>query len=391
MRTPHRLTRALVLAASCLSCSSASDQPTPPTAPPPDTTLAVRPIVSGLASPLFLTAPPGDPRLFVVEQGGTVRVVENGQLVPMPFLDVSARITSGGERGLLGLAFHPDYARNGFLYVNYTDAAGDTRVERYTVSADRNRADPASATLVITVPQPFANHNGGMTAFGPDGRLYVGMGDGGSGGDPQGNAQNPATLLGKMLRLDVDAGAPYAIPPDNPLAGRQGARGEIWALGLRNPWRFSFDRAAGRLYVADVGQNRLEEVSVAGVSEAGVNYGWNVTEGSECYNAETCDRSAFRLPALEYSRDAGCSITGGYVYRGSNPALAGVRGHYFYSDFCSGWLRSFRLADGGAVVDRREWPVGSLGNVLSFGEDARGELYILSENGTVYAITGARE
>jgi glucose/arabinose dehydrogenase len=381
--------RALSLAVALSACGDPAgndrDTTTPPTQEPPVTlALRVREVVSGLAAPLFLTAPAGDARLFVVEQGGRVRVVENGQLRAEPFLDVSAKVSTGGERGLLGLAFHPRYASNGWLYVNYTDRAGDTRVERYSVSAgDRNRADPASASLVIGIAQPFANHNGGMLAFGPDGMLYVGMGDGGGGGDPQNNAQNPLSLLGKLLRLDVDRGAPYAIPPDNPYAGRSSARNEIWASGLRNPWRFSFDHAERRLYVADVGQSALEEVNAVEAAEAGVNYGWRVMEGASCYAAGTCQRAGLRLPALEYGRGDGCSITGGYVYRGR---IAAIRGHYFYSDYCRGWLRSARIAPDGTVSDRREWPVGALGQVLSFGEDSAGELYVLSASGRVYRI-----
>lgn len=394
--TRARVVAAAILVGATSGCSSSAvADPAPDTtrtAPPPGTpvpaefTLRARVVVEGLASPLFLTAPASDARLFVVEQAGRVRVVENGQLLATPFLDVSARISTGGERGLLGLAFHPRYATNGFFYVYLTDPSGNTRVERLRASADRNRADPASATLVLAAPQPFANHNGGMLAFGPDGMLYVGKGDGGSSGDPQGNGQNLATLLGKLLRLDVDAapaGAGYAIPPDNPFAGRAGARGEIWAFGLRNPWRFAFDPPAGRLYVADVGQNALEEISVAGTGERGVNYGWKIMEGSACFGATTCARDSLRLPVAEYGRGDGCSITGGYVYRGS---IAAIQGHYFYSDYCRGWLRSIRLDAGGAVVERREWAVGPLGRVTSFGVDAAGELYVTSESGRVYRL-----
>jgi glucose/arabinose dehydrogenase len=312
--------------------------------------------------------------------------VEGGQLRAEPFLDVSAKISTGGERGLLGLAFHPRYATNGLFYVNYTDAAGNTRVERYRVSADRNRADPASASLVLAVAQPFANHNGGMLAFGPDGMLYVGMGDGGSGGDPQGNGQNLATLLGKLLRLDVDAGTPYAIPAGNPYANQANARGEIWASGLRNPWRFSFDQTDRRLYIADVGQSALEEVNSAPADAAGLNYGWRIMEGTSCFGPAACQRTGLRLPSIEYGRSDGCSITGGYAYRGSITAL---RGHYFYSDYCRGWLRSARIAADGTVSDQRLWDVGPLGQVLSFGQDASGELYVLSADGRVYRIEAA--
>ncbi|MDB4949070.1 MAG: glucose/sorbosone dehydrogenase [Gemmatimonadetes bacterium] len=340
-------------------------------------------VASGLSSPLYLTAPSGDARLFVVEQPGRIRIVKNGQLLPTPFLDITDRVGSGGERGLLGLAFHPRYAANGFLYVDYTDRNGDTRIERYRVSADADRADPASAHLVLGIAQPFANHNGGQVAFGPDGRLYVGMGDGGSGGDPMGNGQNPNALLGKLLRLDVDAADPYAVPADNPFAGQAGKRGEIWATGMRNPWRFSFDREAGLLYVADVGQNAWEEVDVVPAATAGANYGWNVMEGTHCYAPSSgCDTRGLVMPALEFAHGDGnaCSVTGGYVYRGA--ALPALRGTYFYSDYCGGWIRSFRYA-GGAATEKKQWDLPAQGSVLSFGEDAAGELYLLTGDGRV--------
>ncbi|HEV2148312.1 MAG TPA: PQQ-dependent sugar dehydrogenase [Longimicrobiaceae bacterium] len=376
-----RFALALCLLAGC----SGDDGSGPPD--PGGEGVRLEEVARGLANPLYLTAPRGDPRLFVVEQPGRIRVVENGALLPAPFLDIADRVSSGGERGLLSVAFHPSYASNGYLYVNYTDRGGDTRVERYRVSGDRNRADPASAKLILQVAQPFSNHNGGLVAFGPDGRLYVGMGDGGSANDPQGHGQNPATLLGAMLRIDVDAGDPYAVPADNPFAGRSGARGEVWATGLRNPWRFAWDREAGLLYTADVGQNAVEEVNVVRAGAAGLNYGWNVMEGSRCFRpAEGCSRDGLVIPVLEYSHAEGCSVTGGYVYRGSRiPAL---RGHYFYGDFCRGWVRSFRY-DGNGAADRREWDFGDVGNVLSFGEDAAGELYVLSASGRVYRMAPA--
>ena len=382
------LALASVVLQSCGSDGAMLEPEPDPSPPASEVTLRARVVVSELSQPLFLTSPPGDARLFVVEQPGRIRIVSGGQLVAAPFLDLTDRVRSGGEQGLLGLAFHPSYAQNGYFYVNYTDRAGDTRVERYRVSADRDRADPASASLVLTVAQPYSNHNGGMVVFGPDGMLYVGMGDGGSGGDPQGNGQNTGSLLGKLLRLDVDrapAGAGYAIPPNNPFAASAGPsrRGEIWAWGLRNPWRLSFDAPASRLYVADVGQSRREEISVAGAREAGVNYGWNRMEGSECYNATSCNRTGLRLPVEEYGRDEGCSITGGYVYRGK---IAAIRGHYFFSDYCQGWLKSIRVADDGTVAERRTWDVGALGSVTSFGVDASGELYVTSANGRVYAL-----
>jgi hypothetical protein len=379
------MTRALPLLLFLAACSGGDGAVQPP---PAVDELRLVEVASGLSSPVYVTAPPDDPRLFIVEQPGRIRVVENGSLLATPYLDIVDRVGSGGERGLLSIAFHPRYAQNGFVYLNYTDRAGDTRVERYRASADRNRADPASAQLVIGIAQPFSNHNGGQLQFGPDGKLYIGMGDGGSGGDPQGHGQDASTLLGDILRLDVDAGQPYAIPADNPFVGEAGRRGEIWITGVRNPWRFSFDREAGLLYVADVGQGEWEEVHVVPAGQGGQNFGWNVMEGKHCFRPSSgCDQRGLTLPVLEYSHaDGGCSVTGGYVYRGrSIPAL---RGHYFYSDYCAGWVRSFRYA-GGQPVDPRSWEVGDVGNVLTFGEDAAGELYLGSSNGRVYRFAPA--
>jgi len=355
-------------------------------APPPsgnETELEL--VAAGLSSPVYLTAPRGDPRLFIVEQEGTIRIIEGGVVRPQPFLDIRARVQSGGERGLLGLAFHPAYGANGWFYVNYTDTNCDTRIERYQVTADPYVADPASAELVLAIAQPFANHNGGMMAFGPDHALYIATGDGGGSGDPDGNAQDLSSLLGKILRLDVDTQLPYAIPADNPFRNVTGARGEIWAYGLRNPWRFSFDFEADRLFIADVGQNSWEEINVVPASRAGANYGWNIMEGRHCFGASSCNTADLTLPVLEYPNgDEGCSVTGGYVYRGE--AIPEIRGHYFYSDFCGGWIRSFRVS-GNTVTDQQDWDVGNIGMVLSFGEDAASELYVLtrgSEGGRVF-------
>jgi hypothetical protein len=372
----------LLLAAACGQNNPSDGQP-PPT---PAAGLKLVEVASGLDQPLYLTAPAGDPRLFVVEQTGRIRIVSGGALLPTPFIDLSAKISAGGERGLLSVAFHPDYIHNGFFYVNYTDTHGDTRVERYHAGANANVADPASAKLVLTVAQPYANHNGGLVMFGPDGYLYVGMGDGGSGGDPQGNGQNPAALLGKILRIDVNSAAPYAIPPTNPFVGQTGKRPEIWFTGVRNPWRFSFDREAGLLYLADVGQNAWEEVNVTPASTGGLNLGWNLMEATHCYGAGGCSQQGLTLPVLEYSHSDGCSITGGYVYRGN--ALPAIRGHYFYADYCEGWIRSFRW-DGSQAVDPRSWDLGSIGNVTSFGEDAAHELYVTSTNGKIYRFAPA--
>jgi glucose/arabinose dehydrogenase len=353
-----------------------------------DSGVAVTVVANGLDSPLFVTAPPDDPRLFILERPGRIRIVRDGALLDTPFLDITDSVTTGGERGLLGLAFHPAYPENGRLYLHYSDGEGDTRIARYTVSADDpNRADPASAVLLLEIDQPYGNHNGGMIAFGPDGMLYIGMGDGGSANDPHGHGQNPMTVLGAMLRIDVDGGNPFAMPPDNPFAGGTDGRAEIWAVGLRNPWRFSFDRGGDRLVIGDVGQGAWEEINVVGVAEAGLNYGWNLTEGRHCFRSDDCARTGLTLPVVEYGHDQGCSIIGGYVYRGA--ALPALVGHYFYSDWCRGWLRSFRIDDAGMVTEHTEWPVGDVGNVLSFGEDADGELYIASQNGSVFRVVGA--
>jgi glucose/arabinose dehydrogenase len=281
------------------------------------------------------------------------------------------------------MAFDPAYATNGFFYVNYTNRNGDTVVERYRVSStDPNRADPASARQILLVAQPFANHNGGHILFGPDGMLYIAMGDGGSGGDPQRHGQNRNSLLGKLLRIDVSRGDPYTIPSDNPFVGQSGARGEVWAYGLRNPWRIWFDRTDRMLYVADVGQNQIEELNAVGQSTAAVNYGWNIMEGAQCYNSSSCNQSGLTLPVLTYNHSGGaCSVTGGIVYRGQR--IPEIQGHYFYGDYCAGWVRSFRVS-GGAATAELQWDVGSVGQILSFGEDAAGEMYLLSANGTVY-------
>lgn len=349
--------------------------------------IGVERVVSGLENPLHLTAPSRDRRLFITEQEGRIRIVKNGALVAQPFLDITSKVSSGGERGLLSVAFHPRYAANGLFYVNYTNKDGDTHVERYRVSSDPDVADPASGHIILHVNQPYANHNGGHVLFGPDGMLYVGMGDGGAGGDPRRYGQDRTTLLGKLLRLDVNGGDPYAIPPDNPFVRETGARGEIWAYGLRNPWRMAFDWETGLLYIADVGQNRLEEVNVQPAKAAGLNYGWNRMEGSRCYGVPVCTKGGLVLPAVEYSHDDGCSITGGVVYRGKR--LPFVYGHYFYSDYCTGFLRSFTY-EGGVVTSRRTWNVEGLGAVMSFGEDASGEVYVLSGNGSVFRLTEKR-
>lgn len=340
-------------------------------------------VARGLESPVHLVSPPGDGRLFVVEQAGRIRILTAEGPLPRPFLEIRERVRSGGERGLLSVAFHPRYPENGTFFVNYTDREGDTRVERFRVGTERDAADPGSGKVVLRVEQPFANHNGGHVFFGPDGFLYVGMGDGGAGGDPRGHGRNPRTLLGAMLRLDVDGGDPYAVPADNPYAGSGEGRGEVWAIGLRNPWRSAFDPEGRYLYVADVGQNRWEEISVVPAGAAGSDFGWNVLEGSQCFRRPRCARENLVLPAVEYGHDDGCSVTGGHVYRGER--LPALRGHYFFSDYCAGWLRSFRWREG-EVSEYRQWEVERAGQVTSFGEDAAGELYVLTAEGRVLRI-----
>lgn len=382
------LAAALASAVAVAGCSGTSTGP-PSNGDPPDDgdlDLSAEVVASGLENPLHLTSPPGDDRLFVVEQPGRIRVVDGGTLLAEPFLDITGQVTSGGEQGLLSVAFHPEFSTNGRFYVNYTGPDGGTRVERYLVSGDPNRADPASAKLILEQGQPFSNHNGGLLTFGPDGMLYVGLGDGGGAGDPEENGQDRSTLLGSILRIDVDGGDPYAVPPDNPFVGQSGRRGELWAWGLRNPWRFAFDPPSGRLYVADVGQSSWEEVNAVPADEGGLNYGWNVMEGAHCFQAPSCDQSGLVLPVLEYGHDPECSVTGGHVYRGT--AIPELAGHYFYADLCAGWVRSFRLEDGDAT-DRRQWALGDLGPVFSFGVDDRGELYVLSGDGTVYRLVDA--
>jgi glucose/arabinose dehydrogenase len=363
------------------SCAAGS----PTSGVPPS--LTARLVASGLRHPLDLQHAPGDrERLYVVEQGGTIRVIRNGQLAGDAFLDVSSRISSGGERGLLGLAFHPRFATNGRFFVNYTDRRGDTHVAEFHATSP-DAADPASERLLLTVDQPFANHNGGGLAFEGSGRLLVALGDGGSGGDPFGNGQNLDTLLGKILRIDVDAGAPYAVPADNPFATTPGARPEIWAYGLRNPFRIAVDGQTGDLYIGDVGQSRVEEIDVERAPlRGGQDYGWNVMEGSQCYRpARGCSQEGLTLPVHEYTHAEGCSVTGGVVYRGCRmPELAGT---YFFADYCSGFVRSFRLVNGQAT-DVRDWTASLSGvdSPTSFGLDAEGEVYVVDYDGEVYRL-----
>ena len=357
----------------------------------PDVQITVDEVVaSGLDHPVQVThAGDGSGRLFVMEQSGRIRVVSDGTLLATPFLDLTDRTSRSGERGLLGVAFHPAYATTGHLYVNYTrNSDGATVIARYAVSASNpDRADHDSAVEILVVPQPHANHNGGQLLFGPDGTLYVGMGDGGSGGDPQENAQDPTNLLGAMLRLDVDSGAPYAIPPDNPYLGRAG-RDEIWAIGLRNPWRFSFDRANGDLYIGDVGQNAWEEISYqAAGTPGGLNFGWDCKEGTHPYEFDAaCSERDLTDPIAQYSHDVGRSVTGGFVYRGR--AYPDLQGRYFYADYVGGKIWSLYRIEGGWSTPELE--LDTAFNISAFGEDEAGELYVCDwAGGTVRRLADA--
>jgi glucose/arabinose dehydrogenase len=354
-----------------------------PAAPQPLGSVAVTLTeVAGLTQPVALAVRGGDGALYVVEKVGRVTAVRDGAVDPTPVLDLTGSVSTGSEQGLLGLAFSPD---GGKLYVNFTNAGGDTRVVEYGFSG--GRADPSTAREVLAVAQPFANHNGGNLVFGPDGMLWIGLGDGGSGNDPQNRAQDLGDLLGKMLRIDPtpSGGRAYTIPSDNPFVGDGGARGEIWSYGLRNPWRYSFDRATGDLWIGDVGQNAVEEVDFAPVSsDGGENWGWPALEGTRANKGPRPEGAV--APILDYDQSSGgCSVTGGYVYRGARiPALTGA---YLYGDYCRGEILALRQS-GGRVVEEADLGV-AVDGLSSFGQDAAGELYALSLSGTVYRIDPA--
>lgn len=374
---------ALILFLTCLSSTWLAAAQSLPSAPP---TLVLQKLVSGLSTPVDFEFPnDGTGRLFILEQTGKVRIIQGGVLLSSPFLDITNLLESGGEKGLLGLAFHPLYAQNGRFFVNYTRRVSgqlQTVIAEYHVSAnDPNKADP-TGTITLVIDQPFDNHNGGQLAFGSDTYLYIALGDGGSGGDPFGNGQNLATLLGKLLRIDIDSGTPYVIPPDNPFVNDPPALGEIWAYGLRNPWRFSFDRITHRLFAGDVGQDNYEEVDI--ISKGG-NYGWNIMEGRHCYPPPTqnCDKTGLTPPIAEYSHSEGEAIIGGYVYRGA--AIPGLRGVYVFGDYISGKIWGLRMVSPG--IWRRVLLLSSGKFISGFGQDAAGELYVLDyNNGIVYSI-----
>ena len=373
---------ALILLTLFLSACGGSSTPPPPPPPPPNLTLTT--VVSGLNGPLGLERPPGDNRFFVVEQRGTIRIIENGALQAGNFLNIQSLTNfDGAEQGLLGLAFHPNYSTNRLFYVNYTSSSGGLHTviaEFQTLAGNPNQADPSSQRILLTVAQPFSNHKGGQLAFGPDHFLYLGLGDGGSGGDPLGNGQNLFVLLGKILRIGVDppftGGLQYAIPPDNPFVGGSGSP-EIWAYGLRNPWRFSFDRGGTRLFAGDVGQDSWEEVDL--ITKGG-NFGWNVMEGAHCFSPSSgCDMSNKILPIAEYSHSEGEAIIGGYVYKGT---ISGLANAYIFADLNgkiwslteSGntWTRTLLLTTGRTIS--------------SFGQDSAGEVYVVDLGGSVLKL-----
>lgn len=351
--------------------------------------LHLQTVVKGLTAPLGLTnAGDKSNRLFVVEQGGTIQILKNGALLKKPFLDIRNKVISGGELGLLGLAFHPKFSENRRFFLNYTAPSGPTGIQtvisEFKVTDDPESANPASERILLTIPQPFKNHNGGQLAFGPDGYLYIGMGDGGSANDPLGNGQNLATLLGKMLRINVDAAEGekgYAVPPDNPFVGTKGAAPEVWAYGLRNPWRFSFDSDSGFLFAGDVGQLDREEIDHI---QKGKNYGWNIMEGTICTPGvnPNCNKNGLELPLVDLTRRMATTVIGGYVYRGS--AIPKLAGFYLYADFGNGKVSGFRY-DGKAVSDHRLlFETGR--NISSLGQDEQRELYLVVYTGEILKI-----
>ncbi len=332
-------------------------------------------ITSGLNRPVDVqSALDGSGRLFIIEKYGVIRVYENGQLLEQPFLNIDDRVNDdSNEMGLLGLAFHPDYEQNGFFYVNYTGTGGNTFISRF--QAGGNAADAGSESILLKINQPYPNHNGGAVVFGPDGYLYLGLGDGGAGGDPHKNGQDTASLLGKILRIDVNGGGPYTIPSDNPFGN------EVWAYGLRNPWRISFDHATGDFWIGDVGQGDWEEIDyLPAGSPGGANFGWSIMEGNHGYDGQA--QPGLLLPAAEYSHSSGgCSVTGGYVYRGSMPEWNGI---YFYGDYCSGYVW-------GLILSESQWLSQILFEtnlrITSFGQDESGEIFFASDAGGVYVLT----
>lgn len=390
MQTAHAMRRRLAggigIVAILFTLGSAS--------PASAATVVLKPVASGLSKPVLVTnAHDGSGRLFIVEKTGKIRVMKNGALLPTPLIDLTSQVSTGSEQGLLGLAFHPSFKTNGLFYVDFTRLNGDTVIDQYRVSpTNGNVAVLSSVRHILTVFQPYDNHNGGNIVFGPDGYLYIGMGDGGSGGDPGNRGQSVNTLLGKLLRINVNGSVgtqQYRIPSGNPYIGKTG-RDEIWSLGLRNPWRFSFDRLTGDLWIGDVGQDRYEEIdrsTVAGSARGrGVNFGWRQLEGRHCYNPATgCNTTGKLMPVVEYPHSEGCSVTGGYVYRGT--AIPSLVGRYVFGDYCSG--RIWTVAKGAPSPMTKALLMDTNLLISSFGEDEHGELYVCDLAGTVYRFTAA--
>lgn len=384
---PGRATRTFLAAAALAvgALSACGDWPAQTTAAFRQLSLEL--IADGLDNPLLITAPPGDQRLFVLERRGVLRVIQNGTLVATPFLDLSSQVsTFGNERGALGAAFHPQFATNGRFYLSYTSNDGTIRVEEFRApSPSLNVADPTPRRRLFDLVTPGVQHFGGMLQFTPEGLLMVSFGEGGLYSEPGGAAQDPTNLLGKLVRVNVDQGEPYSVPVDNPFSTRPEWRPEVWAIGLRNPWRFSIDPVARALYVADVGDNTYEEINVVPLDSAGLNYGWSIYEGPMClYSADLCS-GEFHEPELEYTHLPPCtSVTGGVVYRGARHAEH--QGRYFYSDYCLGWIRSFRF-NNGELMETIDWaPTLPADRIASFGQDGFGELFAVSLRGGVYRV-----
>lgn len=388
----------VLLLAGCADYTSPVLPPPPPPPPPPPGTPQFH-SVGDFLNPTFVAAPTGDQtRLFVVERAGRIRLLKNDVKQTRPFLDLSASVSSTDENGMYSMAFHPAYATNHMFFVFYTNLNGDIRVLRFRASSNPDSADRATGDTILAVPHPVAgtsgpvaNHHGGQLQFGPDSMLYVSLGDGGCCGDPLQNGQRHHTLNGKILRINVDGASGYTVPGDNPFVSDTSFPPEVWAWGFRNPWRFSFDRQSGDLYIGDVGQDQWEEVDVAGAPNAarGLNYGWSVMEGTHCYGGgASCNPGGiYTLPVLEYQHINGaCDVQGGYVYRGTQ--VTQLTGRYLYADYCAGYVHSFTW-NGSAATDVRNWPSlapGGGGGVVSFGEDGKGELYLMTYGGTVYRI-----
>jgi len=375
-----RYTRCAVILAAGLGCYSGGGAPYEE--PRPE--LRFTTIASGFENPVFLTAAPGDStRLFVIEQEGRIRIIRNDSLLPAPFLDIEDSVAHGGEQGLLGLAFAPDYAASGAFYVFTTAPGRDIRLLRFKVSDDPEIADLASGVEILRFAHPYSNHNGGMIAFGNDGFLYIASGDGGGGGDPLETGQDPSDLLGAILRIDVSGdSAGYTVPGSNPFVGDSGFAPEVWAYGLRNPWRFSFDRTTGDLWIGDVGQNAYEEVDRLPAGVGGLNLGWDILEGTHCFEPSSgCSTAGTTLPLFDYAQGSTrCSVIGGYVYRGTDSSLATIVGRYVYGDLCDGRVRAWK--------DGEEFETSIGGSILSFGEDLLGRLYVLTGSGEVRRVVG---